>query len=105
VSARHRRARHGPYRIRRAARPHGPAARRVVADPSWAQDFARRRRERAEAQADAKLEARELAAAIEADDAGYRRLSRRLDAFGARLEAVRAEQADSPAHLALVSHR
>jgi len=105
VSTRRRRAGHGPYRIRRAARPHGPVTRRVAADPSWAEDFARRRRERAEAQADAKLEARELAAAIEADEAGYRRLSRRLDAFGSRLEAVRSEQADSPAHLALASHR
>ena len=105
VSARHPRARNGPYRVRRAARPHGPVTRRVVADPSWAEDFARRRRERAEAQAHAGQEARELAAAIEADDVRYQRLSRRLEAFGSRLEVVRAEQAGSPAHRALVSHR
>jgi len=105
VSSRHQRARHGPQRIRRAARPHGPVTRRVVADPSWAEDFARRRHERAEAHAHARRQTRELAAAIAAEEAGYRRLCRRLDAFGSRIAAVRAEQADSPAHRALVSHR
>jgi hypothetical protein len=105
VSSRHQRTRHGPQRIRRARRPHGPVTRRVVADPAWADAFARRRRERAEARTNAEQEARELAAAIEAGDAGYRRLCRRLDDFGARVEAVRARQAASPAHRALVSRR
>jgi hypothetical protein len=63
-----------------------------VADPRRAEDFARRRRERVEARAHAQHAARDLAAAIDVGDAGYRRLRRRLDDFGTRLEVVRASQ-------------
>jgi hypothetical protein len=90
------RARHGPQRSRRASAPrarrHGPAPRRVVADPRRAEDFARWQRERAEARAHNRHAASELAAAIDVGDAGYRRLRRRLDDFGTRLEVVRAAQ-------------
>jgi hypothetical protein len=102
----HQLPRHGPERVRRAgAHRRGPVTQRVVADPAWADDFARRRREHAEGRAHAAEDARELATAIEAGDATYGRLSRRLDDFGARVDVVRARQADSPAHRALVSHR
>lgn len=101
-SSRHRRTRTrtGPDRSRRAALRRGSARRRPVAVPphengragpvpTWAADYARRQRERAESRARAKRSARALAAAIAAGEADYRGLRRRLDRYGARLAAVR----------------
>jgi hypothetical protein len=100
----HQRARHGPDRVRPAgARRRAPVTPRLVADPAWAAGFARRRREHAEGRAHAAQDARELAGAIAASGTRYDRLRRRLDDFGARVEAVRAHEAASPAHRALVS--
>jgi hypothetical protein len=72
--------------------------------PTRAEDCARWRRERIAAHALTVRSARELATAIEAGNRRYRRLSRRIDDFGRRIEVVRAAQMASPAHRALVSH-
>jgi hypothetical protein len=68
--------------VGRAGRPAGT--------PSRADDHARWQRERAEARAHTKQVTQELADAIDVGDAACRRLGRRLDAFGTRLDAVRA---------------
>jgi hypothetical protein len=57
--------------------------------PSWADDYARRQRERLAARAGAEHATQELAAAIDAGDAAYRRLRHRLDYYGTSLEAAR----------------
>jgi hypothetical protein len=72
--------------------------------PTRAEDCARWRRERIAAHALTEHSTRELATAIEAGDRRYRRLSRRLDDFGTRLESLRAAQVATPAHRALASH-
>jgi hypothetical protein len=73
----------------------GPAPRRAVVvrphgDRRRAEDHARWQRERAESRARTKQVTLELAEAIDAGDAACRQLGRRLDAYGTRLDAVRA---------------
>ena len=75
-----------PSRARGAAGRRGPAR----GDRSRADDHARWQRERAESRAHTKQVTLELAEAIEVGDAACRQLGRRLDAYGNRLEAVRA---------------
>jgi hypothetical protein len=66
---------------------------------TWAEECSRRRREHLADHARTEHAARELTAAIDAGDAGYRRLRRRLDAYGTRLSAVRVgHRADVAAH-------
>ena len=89
---------------RRRASARLAAARRAVialeahdAPPSRAQDHARWQRERAADGRRARRLADELAGAIEVGDAGYRRLDRRLDDYGARLAVVRLRLYRTPA--------
>lgn len=65
--------------------------------PSRAEDFARRQSERLDADLRRKQELRDLAAAIDRGDAGYRRLCDRLDEFGAWLAVVRLTLSTTPA--------
>jgi hypothetical protein len=68
----------------------------AAAGSGWAEDHARRLRERAEARSRSKDVTRELAAAIDAGEAGYQRLSQDLADYGTRLDAVRARLAPAP---------
>jgi hypothetical protein len=65
--------------------------------PSRAEQCARWRAERLDANRRQKRQARELAAAIDVGDAAYRRLRQRLDDFGTRLAVVRLTLSASPA--------
>jgi len=65
--------------------------------PSRAEDHARWRAERLDAKRRQKQQMRELAAAIDAGDAAYRRLRDRLDDFSIRLAAVRRTLVTTPA--------
>lgn len=102
-SSRGGKTRRGPHSLRWRVsvqrRPHvvPPRTHRVAATgPSWAEEHARRQRERAEARSRTKDVTRELEDAIEAGDAGYRRLRRKLDDYGTRLEAVRVRLVPAP---------
>jgi hypothetical protein len=77
--------------------PH--ADRVAAAGPSRAEDHARWQRERAEARSRTKDGTRELAAAIDAGEAGYRRLRRDLLDYGTSLDAVRARLVPAPPHV------
>jgi hypothetical protein len=68
----------------------------AVAGPGRAEDHARWQRERAEARNRAEDATRDLAAAIDAGDAGYRRLRHGLDDYSTRLEAVRVRLVHAP---------
>jgi hypothetical protein len=82
---------------RRRANIVAPHTDRVAAaGPSWAEDHARRRRERTEARRRTKDATRELTVAVDAGEAGYRRLRRELEDYGSRLEAVRSRLAPGP---------
>jgi hypothetical protein len=66
---------------------------------TWDEECSRRRREHLADHARTEQAARDLTAAIDVGDAGYQRLRRRLDAYGTRLDAVRAgHRADVAAH-------
>ncbi len=69
-----------------------------------AEDHARWQHERADARDHATQVELELTDAIEVGDAAYRRLRRRLDEYGTRLDAVHARlYGDSPARAARAS--
>lgn len=68
----------------------------AAAGPSHAEDYARRQRERAEARSRTRRMTRELAVAIDAAEAGYSGLRRRLNDYGSGLEAVRARLSQGP---------
>jgi hypothetical protein len=72
------------------------ADRVAAAGPSRAEDHARWQRERVEVRSRSKDVARELAAAIDAGEDGYRRLRQDLDDYGTRLEAVRVRLVPAP---------
>jgi hypothetical protein len=76
--------------MRRAAVLPSDRSEGSVAAPSRAEDHTRWLCERAEARDRARQVTRELTAAIDLGNAGYRRLRLRLDAYGARLDAVHA---------------
>jgi hypothetical protein len=67
-----------------------------AAGSGWAEDHARRLRERTEARSRTKKVTRELAATIDAGEAGYRRLRQDLDDYGTRLDAVRVRLVPAP---------
>jgi hypothetical protein len=64
--------------------------------PCRAEDLARRRAQRLDAERRRRQELRELAAAIDRGDAAHRRLCERLDEFGARLAVVRLTLSTMP---------
>jgi hypothetical protein len=68
----------------------------TVPGPSPAENHARWKRERAEARSETKDAEQELAAAVAAGVATYRRLRRGLDDCGARLDAVRVDLVQKP---------
>jgi hypothetical protein len=68
----------------------------VATGPSPAENHARWTRERIEARGRTKDATRELAAAMDAGETGYRRLRQGLDAYGTRLEAVQVRLVQAP---------
>jgi len=71
----------------------------AAAGSSRAEEHARWQRERAEARSRTKDVTRELANAIDAGEAGYRRLRQDLEDYGTRLDAVRVRLVPAPRRL------
>jgi hypothetical protein len=108
TSSRRQRTRRGPHRSRPASTPLSHARRRgkdgPPAGPSRAEDHARWQHERTDARDRDRQVELELADAVEAGDAAYRRLRRRLDEYGTRLDAVHARlYGDAPARASRAS--
>ena len=83
-------------RVTRSPAPRGSPSRAWDALPSRAESHARWQAERSDAERRQQQAGRELATAIGAGDAAYRRLSDRLEDFGARLAAARLTLRLSP---------